>query len=280
ANYFDTVAGILNGTTNYILTKMEEDKISYEECLKRAQELGYAETDPTGDVEGWDAMYKIAILANIVFNKRIDINKIYREGITKISAQDIEIANELGYKIKLIAQAKRIGEALDIRVHPMLVNKNLPISEIKNATNAVFLAGHPVNKVMFTGPGAGEFPTASSVVGDILSIKAEIGKSETILPMMSCHHSEFAQQINIEDTTNCYYLSIVASNKPGIIGKLGCACAQFGINISYIIQKGASSDSANIIVVTENCLEKSMNNMIRELEHDGTAKVVNKIRVM
>lgn len=280
ANEFDSVAGILNGTTNYILTKMEEDKISYDECLKRAQELGYAETDPTGDVEGYDAMYKIAILSNIVFNKRIDINKIYREGITKITAQDIEIADELGYKIKLIAQAKRAGDDLDIRVHPMLVDKKMSISEIKNATNAVLLSGHPVSKVMFTGPGAGEFPTASSVVGDILSIKAEIGKCESILPMMSCAHSQYASQIDIEETVNCYYLAIVATNKPGIIGKLGNSCAQFGINISYIIQKGANPENAKIIVVTEKCLERDMNKMICELEQDNSAKVVNKIRLM
>ncbi|MBR2069166.1 MAG: homoserine dehydrogenase [Candidatus Gastranaerophilales bacterium] len=280
ANDFELVAGILNGTTNYILTKMESDKISYEECLARAQELGYAETDPTGDVEGFDAMYKIAILANIVFNKRINLNDIYREGITKITAQDIEIADELGYKIKLIAMAKKEGDELDIRVHPMLVDKKLPISEIKNATNAVFLKGHPVDRVMFTGPGAGEFPTASSVAGDILAIKAEYGKCETILPMMSCNHNIYARQVGIENTKNCYYLSITASNKPGIIGKLGNACAKYGINISYIIQKGTNHDNAKIIVVTEECYEKDMTNMIKELEEDKTAKVENKIRVM
>ena len=280
ANEFNSVAGILNGTTNYILTKMESDKISYDECLKRAQELGYAETDPTGDVEGFDAMYKIAILANIVFNQRIDINKIYREGITKITSQDIEIADELGYKIKLIAQAKKVNDSLDIRVHPMLVDKKLPISEIKNATNAVYLSGFPVDRVMFTGPGAGEFPTASSVVGDILAIKAEFGKCETILPMMGCSHKQYANQINIEETQNCYYLAIVATNKPGVIGKLGTECAKFGINISYIIQKGTNSDNAKIIVVTEKCYERDMNNMINEIETDGSAKVVNKIRVI
>ena len=125
-NKINKVEAILNGTTNYILTKMEEENLSYEECLLKAQKLGYAETDPTGDVEGYDAMYKIAILANIVFNKRIDYTKIYREGITKISAGDIKIADELGYKIKLIAQAKKVenSDMLDIRVHPMLVDKN------------------------------------------------------------------------------------------------------------------------------------------------------------
>ena len=286
ANTFSNVAGILNGTTNYILTKMEEENLSYSDCLKKAQELGYAETDPTGDVEGYDAMYKIAILANIVFNKRIDLSKIYCEGITKITANDIKIADELGYKIKLIAQAKKLNkndeDILDIRVHPMLVDKRKPISEIKNATNAVLLNGFPVDRVMFVGPGAGEFPTSSSVVGDILIIKSEIDKNNgSILPIATCRHGEYAKQIDINETINCYYLSIVAKNTPGEIGRIGTACAKFGINISYIIQKGVvNNNSASIIVITEECFEKDINNMIAEIEGDNITKVVNKIRVM
>ncbi|MBQ8636105.1 homoserine dehydrogenase [bacterium] len=281
ANEFESVAGILNGTTNYILTKMEEENLSYEECLAKAQALGYAETDPTGDVEGYDATYKIAILANIVFGKRIDVNKIYREGITKITAQDIKIADELGYKIKLIAQAKKAENGLDIRVHPMLVSKNNPISDIKNATNAVSLAGFPVDKVMFVGPGAGQFPTASSVVGDILSLKAEFELNDNILPMTVCHHSEYANQISIDETKNCYYLSIVADNVTGIIGKIGCACAEYSVNISCVIQKGANDDgSATIIVITEECYEKDMNQMIEKLENENKIHITNRIRVM
>lgn len=281
ANEFDSVAGILNGTTNYILTKMEEENLSYDECLAKAQALGYAETDPTGDVEGFDAMYKIAILANIVFGKRIDVNKIYREGITKITAQDIKIADELGYKIKLIAQAKKANDGIDVRVHPMLVAKTNPISDIKNATNAVMLNGFPVDKVMFVGPGAGQFPTASSVVGDILCLKAEIGMQEKALPMTVCHHSEYANQINIEETKNCYYLSIVAQNVKGVIGAIGCACAEFNVNISCVIQKGDNGDgSATIIVITESTLEKDMNQMIQKLQNENNIQITNKIRVL
>lgn len=281
ANEFNSVAGILNGTTNYILTKMEEENLSYNDCLKKAQELGYAETDPTGDVEGFDAMYKIAILANIVFGKRIDVNKIYREGITKITAQDIKIADELGYKIKLIAQAKKCENGIDVRVHPMLVDKNNPISDIKNATNAVMLNGFPVDKVMFVGPGAGQFPTASSVVGDILSLKAEIGMCDKILPMTICHHSEYANQVSIDETNNCYYLSITAQNVKGVIGAIGCACAEFNVNISCLIQKGDNGDgSATIIVITESCFEKDMNNMISKLQNENKIQITNKIRVL
>lgn len=281
ANEFNSVAGILNGTTNYILTKMEEENLSYQDCLKKAQELGYAETDPTGDVEGFDAMYKIAILANIVFGKRIDVNKIYREGITKITAQDIKIADELGYKIKLIAQAKKCENGIDVRVHPVLVDKNNPISDIKNATNAVMLNGFPVDKVMFVGPGAGQFPTASSVVGDILSLKAEIGMCDKILPMTICHHSEYANQVSIDETNNCYYLSITAQNVKGVIGAIGCACAEFNVNISCLIQKGDNGDgSATIIVITESCFEKDMNNMISKLQNENKIQITNKIRVL
>ena len=286
ANEFSAVAGILNGTTNYILTKMDEENISYDTCLKKAQELGYAETDPTGDVEGFDAMYKIAILSNIVFNKRIDIDKIYREGITKITSLDMKLADEFGYKVKLIAQAKAMQDennesALDIRVHPMLVSKKRALSDIKNATNAVMLKGFPVDEVMFVGPGAGEFPTASSVVGDILAIKAEIHRGDDILPMSVCHHSEFANQINIENTVNCYYLRIKAKNTPGTIGKIGLACGKFNINLSCILQKGVNEDgSATIIVITEECLEKDINLMIKSVEETSEIKVLNRIRVM
>ena len=286
ANEFTAVAGILNGTTNYILTKMDEDNISYEECLLKAQQLGYAETDPTGDVEGFDAMYKIAVLSNIVFNKRIDVNKIYREGITNITSLDMKLADEFGYKIKLIALAKLMQDfqgksALDIRVHPMLVSKKRALSDVKNATNAVMLKGFPVDEVMFVGPGAGEFPTASSVVGDILAIKAEIRRGDDILPMSVCHHNEFANQIDVEHTVNCYYLRIIASNTPGTIGKIGLACGKYNINLSCILQKGVNDDgSATIIVITEECLEKDINLMIKSIEEDSKIKVLNRIRVM
>ena len=165
ANKINEIEAILNGTTNYILTKMEKDGVSYEQVLKEAQELGYAETDPTGDVEGYDSAYKIATLATIALNKRVDINKIYREGITKISADDMRFAKELGYKIKLIALAKIIeSDKVDVRVHPMLVPLKNCLAGINGVTNSVVLEGFPVGRVMMAGPGAGEFPTASSVV--------------------------------------------------------------------------------------------------------------------
>ncbi len=280
ANKFTKVAGILNGTTNYILTKMEELKISYDVCLKDAQDLGYAEANPTGDVEGFDTMYKIATLANIVFHKRIDVNKIYREGITKISDADIEHANDLGYKIKLIGLAQSTENGVDVRVHPMLVQKKNVISKIDDVLNAVQLEGFPVGQIMFTGPGAGEFPTSSSVVGDILAISSEFNKTDKILPMTRCTHSEFANQIDISETENMYYISIKAQNEVGTIGIIGTVCGNNGINLSSVLQKGTRDDgTAQIVVITEIAKESNMQNAISELKNQGLV-INNLIRVM
>ena len=173
-NKITKMKAILNGTTNYILTKMDTDGASYEDVLKEAQELGYAETDPTGDVEGFDAAYKITTLATIAFNSRVKFENVYREGITKVRKEDMKNANELGYKIKLIASAE-IDENnnADVRVHPMLVPNDMMLAHIDYVTNAVFLTGHPMGQILLSGPGAGEFPTASSVIGDILAIARE-----------------------------------------------------------------------------------------------------------
>ena len=279
-NKINKIEAIVNGTTNYILTKMDVDSASYEDVLKEAQELGYAEADPTGDVEGFDAAYKIATLATITFKKRIKIENIYREGITKIRAADMKAANDLGYKIKLIASGKidEQGNA-DVRVHPMLVSKKSTLAHIDYVTNAVCLTGHPIGSITLSGPGAGEFPTASSVVGDILAIVSEIGKSDYILPMMRCHHNETANMIDILQTENKYYLSITAKNNKGVIGKIGTICAENNISLASIVQKHISDDNtAEITVITEIASEASMQNAIKLIKQDGN-KVNSLIRV-
>ena len=279
ANDFDCVAGILNGTTNYILTKMDTLGASYQDVLKEAQELGYAETDPTGDVEGFDAAYKITTLATIAFKKRIKLDNVYREGITKIRSQDMKAANDLGYKIKLIASAS-IDENnnADVRVHPMLISQNTPLAHINYVTNAVRLSGHPIGDITLSGPGAGEFPTASSVVGDILAIAAEFGKTDYLLPMMRCRHEGNANCINIKDTVNKYYLSINAKNNKGVIGTIGKICAENDISLQSIVQRGVDEDNtANITVITELALEKNMRRAIEDFEKD---KFINKVNSM
>lgn len=282
-NKITKIAAILNGTTNYILTKMDVDGASYETVLKEAQELGYAEADPTGDVEGFDAAYKIATLSTIAFNKRINIKNIYREGISKIQAEDMKYANEFGFKIKLIALAQidEKGNA-DVRVHPMLVKKSKSLAHINYVTNAVMIEGHPVGEIMLSGPGAGEFPTASSVVGDVLAIATELKTTDYPLPMMRCHHGESANMIDISETSNKYYISINTKNNVGVIATLGKIFANNEISVSSILQKGLNKDNtANIIIITENCIEKNMQNAIKELEKDDSIIKVNSlIRVM
>lgn len=267
-NKIHKIQAILNGTTNYILTKMDMQGASYEEVLKEAQTLGYAETDPTGDVEGFDAAYKITTLATIAFNSRIKFENVYREGITKIRKEDIKKADELGYKIKLIASAT-IDENnnADARVHPMLVPKHKMLAHIDYVTNAVEMSGHPIGSIVLSGPGAGEFPTASSVMGDILSIAREYKTTEYLLPMMRCHHHSTAKPVKIEDTYNKYYISIKAPNAIGVIAKIGTICANKHISLSSIVQKGIESDNtADITVITDKCLERSIREIVEELD--------------
>ncbi len=276
-NKIKKIQAILNGTTNYILTKMDADKASYEDILKEAQELGYAEADPTGDVEGLDAAYKITTLATIAFNSRVKIENVYREGITKIQKEDIKKANELGYKIKLIASAT-IDENnnADVRVHPMLVPKSHMLAHTNYVTNAVAIEGSPIGNIVLSGPGAGEYPTASSVIGDILAITCEWGTTDYLLPMMRCHHHSVANPINIENTYNKYYLSITAPNAIGLIAKIGTICANKNISLASILSD-SDEETARITVITDKCLEKDLREMVAGLDN---CTVKSLIRVM
>ena len=281
-NKINKIEAILNGTTNYILTKMEKEGVSYEQVLSEAQKLGYAETDPTGDVEGYDSAYKIATLATIALNQRVDINKIYREGITKISAKDMQFAKELGYKIKLIALAHLTEDnKADVRVHPMLVSQKDCLASINGVTNSVVLEGFPVGRVMFAGPGAGEFPTASSVLGDILAIASSLGSSN-MLPFMKCTHEVNAQQIDIKDTVNKYYISVTTANTPGVIGTIGEICGRHNISLASVLQKGIDKENtAEIVVITEESKESDINSAISEFNNNkNIIKINNLIRVM
>lgn len=281
-NKINKIEAIVNGTTNYILTKMEKDGMSYEDVLKEAQELGYAETDPTGDVEGFDSAYKITTLATIALNRRVDINKVYKEGITKISAADMKFAKELGYKIKLIAMAKLAqNNKVDVRVHPMLVPLKNSLAYINGVTNAVVVEGHPVGEVMMSGPGAGEFPTASSVVGDILAIQRSFG-SDRMLPMLECHHDINAEQLDINDTENKYYISITAANSTGVIGSIGEICSRFNISLASVLQKGINEENtAEIVIITETSLESDVRKVVDEFnKSENIVKINSFIRVM
>jgi homoserine dehydrogenase len=283
ANKLNKIAAIVNGTTNYILTKMTEKELSYDVALKQAQELGYAETDPTGDVEGFDATYKISILSTISFNKKVDVNKIYREGITKITSQDIKSAKELGYVIKLIALGQVLQDGkIDVRVHPMLIDKKHLLAKIDNATNSIMLSGYPVGNLVLTGPGAGAEPTASSVVGDLLVLASELEFTDKPLPQTVCRHEEYANQIDIGDTYNEYYIAINASNNPGAIGVVGTICGKHNISISKMLQNGINEDNtAEIVVITEKSKESDVQEALKELLQSNCIKNIdNIIRVM
>ena len=280
-NKINKIQAILNGTTNYILTKMDADGASYEDVLKEAQALGYAETDPTGDVEGFDAAYKITTLATIAFNSRIKFENVYREGITKVRKEDMKRANELGYKIKLVASAV-IDENnnADVRVHPVLVPKSTMLAHINYVTNAVAISGQPIGDILLSGPGAGEDPTTSSVMGDILSIARAWKTTDYILPMMRCHHHAIANPISIEETYNKYYLSINAPNAIGVIAKIGAICASKNISLSTILQKEISDDNtAEITVITEKCLEKSVQEFVKELSDCSVNSLIRVLEV-
>ncbi len=281
ANTFEKIAGILNGTTNYILTKMDEENVPYETVLKEAQELGYAEADPSGDVLGFDAAYKIAILASIAFKKKINQADIHREGIDELTPLDFEYADEFGYKIKLIALAQKLGEKLDVRVHPMLVPKEYPLAHINGVTNAVVMKAHPVNQVMFIGPGAGEMPTASSVCADVLAIVSEIQTTNVVLPQMHPGNTQKATIASVEETSNKYFVRIDATDTIGVIGTIGTACEKHNINLTSIIQKGTTGNYATIVILTGECKEINLQSALSELRKNETIKDIHKIiRVM
>ncbi len=283
-NKITQIAGILNGTTNYILTKMEQEGSSFKDVLKEAKKLGYAEADPSGDVKGYDAAYKIAILASLAFNKNIDINSVYVEGIEQISPIDIGYANELGYKIKLIGLVRNgEDETLDIRVHPMLISKSNPVSRIDGVLNAVEIEGEPVSRVMFSGPGAGKFPTASSVVGDIMALAHEICVTDYPLPMMRYDKERKNACVkNINETVNKYYIRVTTNNTPGVIGDLGAICGENSINLCSIVQKGLMADgNARIILLTELAKEEDIQRAVSEISKRSTTKEIsNLIRVL
>ena len=282
ANKVGSIAGILNGTTNYILTKMELEKAEFFYVLAEAQRLGYAEADPTSDVEGHDAAYKLSILASIAYEQKIDVSKIYCEGISKVSPVDINYAQELGYKIKLIAMAKDVGNnMLDVRVHPSLVSIDHPLASISGVTNALTVNGDAVGEVNFSGPGAGQLPTASAVVGDVLALVSDIKNVDNILPSMKSHYDHSANILPMDDTTSSFYVRVHAKDMPGVIGSMGTACGNHGVSLSGVIQKDMlDNGSAVIILLTHEVKESAMRAAIEDISKQiSTDNVANIIRV-
>lgn len=281
ANRIRQIAGIINGTTNYILTAMTAHGTDLAVALADAQRLGYAEADPTADIEAYDAAYKIAILASTFFDHRVKIEDVHREGITKLTAADIQYARELGYVIKLLGVARRVGEGdneqLQVRVHPTMVPKAHPLAHINGVMNAIAVQGDAVGEVMFSGPGAGSLPTGSAVVGDVLAIAAQPD-----LPgrLMACLHEGTGSVTHIDELTTQFYIRLIAHDQPGVIGTIGQACGTHGISILSMVQKGEQDGLAEIVLVTHTVAERAMRAALAEMEaHTSIASIGSVIRV-
>lgn len=273
ANRIQGILGIVNGTTNYILTRMQREGGDFGPILADAQRLGYAEADPTADVDGWDAADKIAILASLAFGGRVEREQITCEGIRAITASDIAYAERLGFTIKLLAKAKRQvnGEAwrLEASVYPTLVPLSHPLASVNDVYNAILVEGDPVGQVMFFGPGAGAGPTASAVVADILNIAAILsagGDREHLDPLLACNYLQTLELAPPAETAARFYLRIVVQDSPGVIGKVGTIFGEQGISLESIVQTDVSGDTAELVVITHQVQEGIMRQALAELE--------------
>lgn len=263
ANRIKAVYGIINGTTNYILTKMTEEGAGFEETLREAQRLGYAEADPTYDIEGIDSAHKLAILASLAYGSNYSIKDVYSEGISRISPIDIEFARELGYKLKLLAIAKETGGRIELRVHPTMVPKEYMISNVDGVFNAVYVEGDAVGSTLYYGRGAGDMPTGSAVVSDIADIARMIeGGSGSRLPRMDRPKN----LMKMDDVVSMYYFRFAALDKPGVLSKISGILGKYNISISSVIQKGRKAGKeVPLVVLTHLAREKDVSSAMKEI---------------
>jgi homoserine dehydrogenase len=274
ANRIERVAGILNGTTNYILTKMEFEKKSFDVALREAQSAGYAEADPTDDIEGRDVVYKIAILSSLAFAAPVSVEKIYRQGISDITDLDIKLTAEFGYRIKMIGLARRAGvEGLDVRAHPMLVPLHHPLAGVEGVNNAIFISGDAVGEIMLQGPGAGRLPTASAVVGDLINLASTLNMPEFARYFKPQISSEMRDVFPIEETVSSYYVRLETHDTPGVIGNLGHALGDHGVSLHSVTQRGVSDEgSATIVLLTHRVRERQLQDALGEIVRQPTTK--------
>lgn len=261
ANRIEAIYGIVNGTTNYMLTKMSEEGSNYNDVLKEAQEKGYAEADPTSDVGGLDAARKLAILASIAFNTRVSFDDVYVEGITKITARDIEYARELGYALKLLAIGKGHGGEIEVRVHPTLIPENHPLASVNNVFNAIFVRGDAVGDVMFYGRGAGELPTASAVAGDIISAGRNILKG--VRGRIGCTCYDHKKIKDMGDSRSKYYVRLKVLDRPGVLAAIASVFGNQEVSVASVIQKRNIDQNAEIVWVTHDVLERNIQDALK-----------------
>lgn len=248
-NHMNEVMGIVNGTTNFILTKMTQEGMEFEDALSLATELGYAEADPTADIEGLDAGRKVAILASVAFNSRVVFDDVYTEGITKITAKDIRYAKEMGRDIKLLGVARNTPEGVEAYVCPMLIPSSHPLASVNDSYNAVFVNGDAVEDAMFFGRGAGELPTASAVVGDVFDIVRNISAGCCARIGCTCYKNLPVKKM--EDTKNRYFLRMKVDDRCGVLAELTAVFAKHHVSVAQIIQKDSRvKDCAEVVVIT------------------------------
>lgn len=248
-NEIDMILGIVNGTTNYILTRMTEDGMEFEEALSKATDLGYAEADPTADIEGYDAGRKLAIMASIAFNSVVTFNDVHTEGITRITSTDIRYAAAMNCVIKLLAVGKQEDGLISVNVYPMLVPKNHPLASVNDSFNAVFVHGDAVDDAMFYGRGAGELPTASAVMGDIIDIARNIVQDCTGRVGCTCYRGLPIKPLG--EVKNCYFFRLQVEDKPGTLASISSVFSRHNVSIKQVIQKPAKKHGSELVVVTD-----------------------------
>jgi homoserine dehydrogenase len=269
-NRISAIMGIVNGTTNYILTRMQTEGSEFDDVLADAQRLGYAEADPTADVDGLDAGDKIAILASLGFDGRINREDVYCEGIRQVTKTDIAYSAKLGFVIKLLGIAQHLdtdNSQLSVRVHPTLVPKNHPLASINGVYNAILIEGEPIGQVMLFGPGAGAGATASAVSSDILNLVATL-KTNTAKPnpLLACRHQHYSQITPISELVTRFYARFLSKDQAGVIGRLGTCFGNYGVSLESVVQTGFQGELAEIVVVTHYVQEGDFRQALAEIQ--------------
>lgn len=266
ANNINYIYGIVNGTCNYILSRMTYDKMGFERALKEAQKRGFAEANPTLDIEGHDSAHKLAILASIAFNARIDLADIHVEGISKVTHEDVEYADEFGYVIKLLAIAKRVENQIEARVHPTLLPKDSLLASVRDEYNALLIEGDVVGTTMYYGKGAGKRPTSSAIVSDLI----DIGKNIQFCSPLRIQPFTYANDRTIKDMeeiTSLYYLRFIALDIPGVLGQISSILGKYGVGIASVIQKMQQRGRhVPVVMMTHEALERNVRNALAEID--------------
>ncbi|MCI9629209.1 MAG: homoserine dehydrogenase [Eggerthellaceae bacterium] len=265
ANEIESVMGIVNGTTNYMLTRMAEDGMSYDEVLAEAQAKGFAEANPSADVDGFDAAAKIAILASIAFNSRVTIDDVYTKGISSITTTDLAAADEMGYVVKLMAIAHRLDNGIDVRVHPTMIPKGHQMANVNGVFNAIYVVGDFVGETMFFGEGAGAGAAASAVMGDVLEVARHIDMGYKPLPACSC--TDDLKILPIEDLSMKYYIRFSVSDKLGVLATMADTFARHNVSVFSMVQRGAVVDGVvDVIYVTHTARESDIREAVDEIK--------------